>query len=148
MFHPILGDVSNVSFACPLTLKQGKLKERRLQQLAAALVQEEAAAAAKVEEGRTKGTKKGEEGEGEGGAQPAVARVTVGELRCVFCFAGRSCLLDTYLEIMRPHTRREGPNPGALLALKLVLPLGQLEHPPSSFIVLDKVLACACGNEA
>ena len=74
---------------CPLTLKQGKLKEKRLQQLAVALVQEEAAAAAaKVEEGGKtgKGTKKGEEGEeeGEGGAQPAVARVTVGELRCVF----------------------------------------------------------------
>jgi hypothetical protein len=44
---------------------------------------------------------------------------------------------------MRPHihTHREGLNPGALLALKLVLPLGQLEHPPSSFIVLDKVRA-------
>ena len=130
------------------------------------MVEEEAAAAAaKVEEVRKsgKGTKKGEEEEkeGKGGAQPAVARVTVGELRCVllnamFCFARRSCLLCPFSHFktltskscMRPHIHREGPNPGALLALKLVLPLGQLEHPPSSFIVLDKVRTCACGNEA
>lgn len=45
---------------------------------------------------------------------------------------------QSYLETTRPQIHREGPNPGTLLALKLVLPLGQLEHPPSSFIVLDK----------
>lgn len=62
-----------------LLTQQGKVKEKRLQQLAAALVQEEAAVAAKVEERK----KRGKKGEEEDDAKPAVARVTVGELRCV-----------------------------------------------------------------
>lgn len=48
----------------------------------------------------------------------------------------RQCALTT------PHDEsidREGPNPGKLLALKLVLPLGQLTEPPCSFLVIDAV---------
>lgn len=82
---------------------QGKLKEKRLHQLAAALVEEAQAAARKAEKeakerarSSKKGGKKGEaeaEAEGEKESKPNVMRVTVGELRCVWMgsFVAMSC---------------------------------------------------------
>lgn len=74
---------------------QGKLKEKRLQQLAAALMEEEAQVAARKAEKEAKerassskkGGKKGEaeaEAEGKKESKPNVTRVTVGELMCVW----------------------------------------------------------------
>lgn len=92
------------------------MKEKRLQLLAASLRQEE-----EEEEQEAAARRKGKKGGGQAALLSSSSSLALSQVRVK--------LADV----------REGPNPGAVLALKLVLPLGQLAEPPSSFIVIDAV---------